>query len=142
MAQAMKIAVQAGKNGEVPVGAVLVKDGYVIGCGANQPIASCDPTAHAEIVALREAAIRERNYRLPGTTLYVTLEPCSMCAGAMVHARVQRLVYAAPEPRSGAIESAVKLLNAQAHNHRIEVESGLLSNVSASLLRKFFKEKR
>lgn len=142
MEKALKLAQHAGESGEVPVGAVVVKEGEIIGCGANQPILARDPTAHAEIVALRAAAIRLGNYRLPGTTLYVSLEPCCMCVGAIVHARVQRLVYAAPEPRSGAVLSAVRLLEIPAHNHRVEVTSGVMAQASAVLLRQFFQEKR
>ena len=133
----------AAEEGEVPVGAVLIDAaGGLLAVGYNQPISACDPSAHAEIVALRAAAHRQGNYRLPGTTLYVTLEPCTMCVGALMHARVERLVYAAREPRSGAIESTQQLLESGAYNHRIKVESGLLADESSALLTAFFKSRR
>jgi tRNA(adenine34) deaminase len=143
MQQALDQArIAAGMN-EVPVGAVLVDaDGQLLAAGHNQPISSCDPSAHAEIVTLRAAALRLHNYRLPNTTLYVTLEPCTMCVGALVHARVKRLVYAAREPRSGAIESAQQLFETGEYNHRPEVEGGLLAAESSALLTAFFKARR
>jgi tRNA(adenine34) deaminase len=132
----------AGMN-EVPVGAVLVDaDGQLLAAGHNQPISSCDPSAHAEIITLRAAALKLNNYRLPNTTLYVTLEPCTMCVGALVHARIKRLVYAASEPRSGAIESAQQLFATGDYNHRPEVEGGLLAAESSALLTAFFKARR
>jgi tRNA(adenine34) deaminase len=132
----------AGMN-EVPVGAVLVDaDGQLLAAGHNQPISSCDPSAHAEIITLRAAALKLNNYRLPNTTLYVTLEPCTMCVGALVHARIKRLVYAASEPRSGAIESAQQLFATGDYNHRPEVEGGLLAAESSALLTVFFKARR
>lgn len=128
--------------GEVPVGAVLVKDGELIAAGFNQPIRSCDPTAHAEIVALRAAAKALGNYRLPDTTLYVTIEPCAMCAGALVHARVGRLVFGAPEPRAGAVVSSLQLLAGEQLNHRIEVESGVLGDECGAIMKSFFRDRR
>ncbi len=142
MQRALELARAAEAEGEVPVGAVLVKDGEIVAEGFNQPISSCDPTAHAEIVALRGAAASVENYRLPGTTLYVTLEPCPMCAGAMVHARVERLVYGASDPRTGAAGSVFDLVCNEDLNHRLEVQSGLLADESAALLRTFFRARR
>jgi tRNA(adenine34) deaminase len=142
MRRALELAREAEAAGEVPVGAVLVKDGAIIAEGRNAPVASDDPTAHAEIVALREAAAKLGNYRLPGTTLYVTLEPCPMCAGAMVHARVERLVYAAADPRTGAAGTVFDLTNSAALNHRLVVEGGVLAEKSAALLRDFFGRRR
>ena len=143
MQQALAQARIAAELGEVPVGAVLVDaDGCLLAAGHNQPISSCDPSAHAEITTLRAAALKLNNYRLPNTTLYVTLEPCTMCVGALVHARIKRLVYAASEPRSGAIESAQKLFETGEYNHRPEVDGGLLAAVSSALLTTFFKARR
>ena len=143
MQQALAQAQIAARMNEVPVGAVLVDaDGQLLAAGHNQPISACDPTAHAEIIALRQAALKLDNYRLPGTTLYVTLEPCTMCVGALVHARVKRLVYAASEPRSGAIESAQQLFETGEYNHRPEIEGGLLAAESSALLTAFFKARR
>ena len=143
MQQALAQArIAAGMN-EVPVGAVLVDaDGQLLAAGHNQPISACDPSAHAEIVTLRQAALKLNNYRLPDTTLYVTLEPCTMCVGALVHARVKRLVYAASEPRGGAIESAQQLFETGEYNHRPEIEGGLLAAESSALLTAFFKARR
>jgi tRNA(adenine34) deaminase len=138
MKHALKLAQNARVLDEVPVGAVLVKDNEVIGEGWNQAISACDPTAHAEVVALRNAAKRLNNYRVVNTTLYVTLEPCAMCLGALVHGRVQRLVYAASEPKSGA----VNLLELHAFNHHIDVISGVLAAEASVLLKSFFKNKR
>lgn len=142
MQRALELARAAEAEGEVPVGAVLVKDGEIVAEGFNQPISSCDPTAHAEIVALRGAAASVENYRIPGTTLYVTLEPCPMCAGAMVHARVERLVFAAADPRTGSAGSVFDLVRSEELNHRLEVESGVLADESAALLRTFFRARR
>ncbi len=142
MQQALTLAQQAAACGEVPVGALLVRDGEVIGAGHNQPITACDPTAHAEIVALRDAARRVGNYRLPGATLYVTIEPCSMCVGAMMHARVARLVYGAAEPRAGAVESALTLAAAPHFNHRLESVGGVLAEACGALMREFFRGRR
>lgn len=142
MARALERARQAEAAGEVPVGAVVVRDGELLGEGFNQPIAAHDPTAHAEIVALRQAAARAGNYRLPGTTLYVTLEPCTMCAGAIIHARVARLVFGAPDPRTGAAGSVFDVLNSDRHNHRVAVVGNLLAEESATILRDFFRRRR
>lgn len=143
MRRALELARQAEAAGEVPVGAVLVREGEIVGEGFNQPIGRHDATAHAEIMALRDAGERVGNYRLPGTTLYVTLEPCPMCAGAIVHARVARVVYAASDPRSGAAGSVFDLLPSdQRFNHRTACQGGLLAEESASLLRDFFRARR
>jgi tRNA(adenine34) deaminase len=143
MRLALEQARLAADMNEVPVGAVLVDaDGQLLAAGHNQPISSCDPSAHAEITTLRAAALKLNNYRLPNTTLYVTLEPCTMCVGALVHARIKRLVYAASEPRSGAIESARQLFETGDYNHRPEVEGGLLAAESSALLTAFFKARR
>ncbi|HIP68850.1 MAG TPA: tRNA adenosine(34) deaminase TadA [Chromatiales bacterium] len=142
MRRALEMAKQAEQVGEVPVGAVLVKDGLLIAEGYNQPISSCDPTAHAEIVTLRKAGPEQKNYRLPGTTLYVTLEPCPMCAGAMIHARIERLVYAAIDPRTGAAGSVFNLINDHRHNHQIRLEQGLFEPEASELLKNFFRKKR
>jgi tRNA(adenine34) deaminase len=143
----MRIALQqarlAAEREEVPVGAVLVDaDGELLALGHNQPIGACDPSAHAEIVTLRAAAQKLGNYRLPGTTLYVSLEPCTMCVGALVQARVRRLVYGATEPRTGAIESAHQLFESGDYNHRPEIEGGLLADESSAMLTAFFKARR
>ena len=139
---ALDLAFQAQQRGEVPVGAVVVLDGMVIGEGFNQPISANDPTAHAEIVAIRRAAARLGNYRLTGAELYVTIEPCQMCVGAMIHARIARLVYGAPEPRAGAIESAMRAHDHPALNHRMEALGGVLEAESRALIQKFFRERR
>ncbi len=141
MRRAILLARSAGARGEVPVGAVVVRDGRIIGRGANRPIAASDPTAHAEIIALRRAARRLRNYRLTNVTLYVTLEPCLMCLGAMVHARIARLVYGAADPRFGAT-ALLRRRGGARLNHRFEVHGGLLSAESAALLRGFFRKRR
>ncbi len=132
----------AASHGEVPVGAVLVLDGKAIGEGWNRTISSHDPTAHAEIVALRASGQQQRNYRLPGSTLYVTLEPCAMCAMALVHARVARVIYATPDLKTGAAGSVFDTLISPQHNHRIAVASGLGAEASAALLRDFFRQRR
>ncbi|MCH8544248.1 MAG: tRNA adenosine(34) deaminase TadA [Alcanivorax sp.] len=142
MAQALALAAEAAEQGEVPVGALVVLDGEVIGRGWNQPISSHDPTAHAEIVALRDAAQALGNYRLSGATLYVTIEPCTMCFGAMMHARIARLVYGATEPRAGTCVSQLRLPEQTFYNHRLEVAGGVLAERSATLLRAFFARKR
>jgi len=142
MREALTLARQAEAAGEVPVGAVLVKDGVVIGSGSNHPIGAHDPTAHAEIAALRTAAAGLGNYRLLDTTLYVTLEPCVMCAGAMVHARVKRLVYGAADPKTGAAGSVFNLTHAEPLNHRLEVEGGVLAEECGELLKGFFARRR
>lgn len=132
----------AAERGEVPVGAVLVQDGKVIGEGFNQPITSLDPSAHAEMVAIRQAATALQNYRLPGTTLYVTLEPCTMCSGLLIHSRIGRLVYGASEPRSGAVASRSQTLDQPWMNHRVQVEGGVLAEECGALLSAFFRERR
>jgi len=142
MARALQLAAQAAEVGEVPVGAVLVRDGRVVGEGANAPISACDPTAHAEILALRQAAAGEANYRLPGSALYVSLEPCTMCVGALLHARVERVVYAAAEPRAGALVSQLQLADCDHYNHRLQVSGGLEAEASTTLLRDFFRARR
>ncbi len=142
MRRALELARHAEEHGEVPVGAVLVKEGELLGEGWNQPISANDPTAHAEVVALRAAAARVGNYRLPGTTLYVTLEPCLMCVGAIIHARVQRLVYGAHDPKTGAVDGAFEMLRSPKHNHRVEVQGGVLEQASAELLQAFFRARR
>ena len=142
MREALDLARHAGEQGEVPVGAVLVKDDACIGRGWNQVISAADPTAHAEICALRDAASAKKNYRLPGSTLYVTLEPCTMCAGAIVHARVQRLGFATREPRAGVICSNDQLLDKSFYNHSLTWTEGPLAQESAELLRAFFKARR
>ena len=143
MEQALACARAAYAAGEVPVGAVLVDgSGTLLARAANAPIAAHDPTAHAEILALRAAGAKLRNYRLPGTTLYVTLEPCAMCVGALIHARVARLVLAAADPKTGACGSVFDLTATRELNHRIEVARGVLAEESGDLLRKFFAERR
>lgn len=142
MKEALGLAAEAGRAGEVPVGAVVVKDGRIIGRGYNRPISAADPTAHAEIVALREAAAALGNYRLPGCELYVTLEPCAMCVGAMVHARLARVVFGAKDPKTGACGSIVDLPSIASWNHHGVFEGGLLANESAAMLRAFFSDRR
>jgi tRNA(adenine34) deaminase len=142
MHRALELAHRAQELGEVPVGAVLVMDDEIVGEGWNQPIASHDPTAHAEVVALREAGRKVANYRLPGSTLYVTLEPCIMCVGAIIHARVARLVFGARDPKTGAAGSAFDLLQSPKHNHRVECEGGVCGEESARLLQAFFRARR
>lgn len=142
MRQALVQAEAAGRCDEVPVGAVLVHEERVIACGSNRPIGSHDPTAHAEIVALREGARRLDNYRLLNCTLYVTLEPCIMCAGAIIHARVQRLMYGASDPKTGAAGSVFNIFASGKVNHVVAVEGGLLEEESAALLKAFFKARR
>ena len=139
---ALNRAHEAWQRGEVPVGALVVQDGEILGEGFNQPIETNDPTAHAEIVALRQAAERLRNYRLSGATMYVTIEPCQMCVGAMVHARIGRLVYGAPEPKAGAIESAMRAHEHPALNHRLEVTGRVLEDECREVIQKFFAERR
>ena len=142
MALALAQAQLAWDRGEVPVGAVVVKDGEVIATGFNQPISGHDPTAHAEIVALRAAADKLGNYRLPGCELYVTLEPCIMCSGAMMHARLARVIYAATDPKTGACGSVVNLFDEPSLNHHTDVVGGVLADQASSLLRAFFAERR
>ncbi|MET0987025.1 MAG: tRNA adenosine(34) deaminase TadA [Steroidobacteraceae bacterium] len=142
MQRAVELAREASAAGEVPVGAVVVHERRIIGEGWNRPIATHDPTAHAEIIALRAAAQALGSYRLANTTLYVTLEPCAMCAGAMVHARVKRLVYGSSDPRAGASGSIFNVTQNPALNHRIDCEGGLMSDACGELLREFFATRR
>jgi len=142
MEKALELAGKAEAAGEVPVGAVLVKDNQLIAEGWNQPISSHDSTSHAEIMAIRSAGQKLQNYRLVGTTMYVTLEPCTMCVGAMIHARIAKVVYAASEPRTGALGGAFNLLQANQHNHVFTVESGVLAEESKLMLQDFFKARR
>ncbi len=136
------LAQQAAGHGEVPVGAIIVRDGRVIGEGYNQPISSNDPTAHAEIIALRDAANNENNYRLPGTTLFVTIEPCTMCVGAMIHARVDTVVFGAREPKAGALLSNLQLHLQDHYNHRLKVVEGVLERECSLVMSDFFKSRR
>ncbi|MCY4361258.1 MAG: tRNA adenosine(34) deaminase TadA [Gammaproteobacteria bacterium] len=142
MRHALQLAERARAEGEVPVGAVLVSGDDCIGEGWNKPVSSHDPSAHAEITALRTGAAQLRNYRLPGTTLYVTLEPCAMCAGAIVLARIKRLVYAAADPKTGAAGSVFNILQTSRLNHRVELTGGILEQEAASLLQTFFRGRR
>ena len=142
MQQALEQAGLAALAGEVPVGAVIVRNGEVIARAFNQPITKHDPSAHAEMLALRQAALSEENYRLPGTTLYVTLEPCIMCAGAMLHARVNRIVYGAADPKTGAAGSVLDVFSSKQINHQTVVEGGVMAQECGQLLRDFFKERR
>jgi tRNA(adenine34) deaminase len=142
MQLALDQAQRAWAEGEVPVGAVVVRDGEVIATGYNQPIGSHDPTAHAEIVALRAAADKLGNYRLPGCELYVTLEPCVMCSGAMMHARLARVIYAAPDPKTGACGSVLDMFGFDQLNHHTEVVGGVLADQASAMLKGFFAERR
>lgn len=142
MRHALALGRRAEQEGEVPVGAVLVRDNQIIGEGWNRPIATHDPTAHAEIVALRAAGEALRNYRLSDTTLYVTLEPCVMCVGAIVHARVGRVVYGANDPKAGAAGSVTDLFKAEHFNHRVQVEGGVLAAECGEMLTDFFRARR
>lgn len=142
MAEALELAFEGSRLNEVPVGALVVLDGVVVGRGYNQPISQQDPTAHAEIVALRNAARTLGNYRLPGATLYVTVEPCAMCAGAIQHARIARVVFGASEPKTGACGSVVDLFAEARLNHHAEVEGGLMAEESAALIGAFFQRRR
>ena len=142
MRRALELAQEAARAGEVPVGAVVVQDGQVVGEGWNRPIGTHDPSAHAEMIALREAAARIGNYRLPGTTLYVTLEPCAMCAGAIIHARVQRLVFGAADPKAGAVYSLYELISRPQLNHVVEWRGGVLEDECGEVLRAFFRARR
>lgn len=142
MREALALASRAEQLGEVPVGAVVVREGRIIGRGHNQPVGSGDPTAHAEIMALREAARAEGNYRLPGAQLFVTLEPCLMCAGACLHARIQTLVFGARDPKTGAVRSLSQVLDDPRHNHRIEIVEGVLADDCSRVVSAFFKKRR
>jgi tRNA(adenine34) deaminase len=142
MEEALRCAQRALEIGEVPVGAVVVYEGEVVGQGWNRNLAEKDPTAHAEIVALRAAGQNLGNHRLGGCDLFVTIEPCAMCAGAMIHARIRRLIFGADDPKAGAVHSALQVLNHTQLNHRIEVCSGVLAGRSAEILQEFFKQRR
>jgi tRNA(adenine34) deaminase len=142
MRHALELAQQADQTNEVPVGAIVVKGNAVIAEGFNQPISSADPTAHAEIVALRGAAQTLNNYRLPDTTLYVTVEPCAMCAGAIIHSRIKRVVYGAAEPKAGAVCSHLQLFDQPQMNHRVEWTGGVLAEEAAATLQRFFARRR
>jgi len=142
MQRAIELAKQAESENEVPVGAVIVKDGNIIAEGWNRPIANHDPTAHAEIQVIRAAAEVLQNYRMPETTLYVTLEPCLMCMGAIVHARVQRIVYGATDPRAGVVESIYTITQDRKLNHHVEVQGGVMAEQCGQLLKDFFRKRR
>lgn len=142
MHRAIELAQQAAQEGEVPIGAVVVLNGEIIGRGFNQSISRCDPTAHAEVVALREAAKVLGNYRLNECDLYVTLEPCTMCAGAIIHSRIRKLYYGAAEPKTGVNESLCNLFAQPWYNHKVQIESGLLAGKCKQLLKQFFAERR
>lgn len=142
MRHALMLARRAEEDGEVPVGAVVVRGDILLAGGWNQPIISHDPTAHAEIVAMRAAGKEESNYRLPGTTLYVTLEPCAMCVGAIMHARIGRVVYGATDPKAGAAGSAFSLLGSKEFNHSVDVRGGVLAEECGEVLRNFFRARR
>jgi len=142
MEEALRCAQRAFEAGEVPIGAVVVRDGQIVGRGWNRNITVSDPTAHAEVIALREAGAAVGNHRLEGCELFVTIEPCTMCAGAMVHARIQRLVYGADDPKAGAVHSVLQVLHHPQLNHRVEVRSGVLAGRSAEVLQTFFRNRR
>lgn len=142
MAHALELAAKAELAGEVPVGAVIVKDNIIVGEGWNKPISSNDPTAHAEITALRSAAEALKNYRLVDCTMYVTIEPCTMCAGAIVHGRIKRLVFGATEPKAGAVVSASHVLDSPELNHQVEYQGGVLGNECSEKVSAFFKRRR
>jgi len=142
MEEALRCAQRALEDGEVPVGAVVVCDGRIVGRGWNRNISGSDPTAHAEVIALREAGATVGSHRLEDCELFVTIEPCAMCAGALVHARIRRLVYGADDPKAGAVHSVMQVLNHPQLNHRIEVRSGVLAGRSAEVLQTFFKSRR
>ncbi|MEH6484579.1 MULTISPECIES: tRNA adenosine(34) deaminase TadA [Pseudomonas] len=142
MREALTLASQGAAVGEVPVGAVLVQDGEIVGRGFNCPITTHDPSAHAEMVAIRDAALQLTNYRLPGSTLYVTLEPCSMCAGLIVHSRIERVVYGATEPKAGVAISRGEFFNQTFLNHRVMIEGGVLADECGAVLTEFFRARR
>lgn len=142
MAHALEFADRSRMKGEVPVGALIVKDGVLIAEGWNQPIDKQDATAHAEIMAIRAAGRNLANYRIPGTTLYVTLEPCTMCAGAIIHARIARVVFGATDPRTGSAGSVIDIFSKDYHNHKVEVTGGILQDECGVVLKNFFKERR
>lgn len=142
MRHALQLAETAASNQEVPVGAVLILDDHIIGEGSNRPISQCDPSAHAEMIALREGAKKIDNYRLVNSTLYVTLEPCVMCVGALIHARVKKVIFGAFDPKAGAVESAFQLGATDKFNHRIDFQGGLLAEPCGLLLSDFFRSRR
>lgn len=142
MQRAFELAQKAKEHDEVPVGAVIIHENKIIGEGWNQPISSNDPSAHAEIIALRDAGNKVGNYRLPNATMYVTLEPCAMCAGAIVHARLSKLTFAVADPKTGACGSIFNLLHAEELNHKVEIDKGIMEDECRSLIQTFFKEKR
>ncbi len=142
MREALRLAADAEAAGEVPVGALIVHDGAMIGAGRNRMIGGNDPSGHAEIIALRDAGRRLGNYRFPGATLYVSLEPCVMCAGAIIHARLARLVYAACDPKTGAAGSVFDTLLSERHNHRVAISGGVLADAAGAMLSEFFRARR
>lgn len=143
MGRALELAARAAELGEVPVGAIVVDaDDEVLGEGWNSPISSNDPTAHAEVVALRAAGLHAQNYRLPGCRLYVTIEPCTMCAGALIHSRVSHLIYGATEPKSGVIESNLQILQGTHYNHQLQVTAGVLADDCSQIISDFFRQRR
>jgi tRNA(adenine34) deaminase len=142
MEEALRAAQRALEAGEVPIGAVVVCGGKIVGRGGNRNLTDCDPTAHAEMVALRQAATSLGNHRLEGCELFATIEPCAMCAGALVHARIKRLVYGADDPKAGAIQSVMRVLNHPSVNHRMEVQAGVLAGRCAEVLQSFFRSRR
>jgi tRNA(adenine34) deaminase len=142
MSRALELAQLAAEHSEVPVGAVIVHQGNIVGEGYNQPISACDPTAHAEIVAMRHACATLKNYRLTGCELYVTIEPCTMCVGAMVHARIKRIVFGALEPRAGALQSQFQLMENSPYNHSIIWDGGVLADQCGAVMANFFRQKR
>ncbi len=142
MEEALREAQRAATLGEVPVGAVVVRDGQIVGRGCNRPITDSDPTAHAEVVALREAGKTVGNYRLSDCELYVTVEPCAMCAGAITHARIKRLVYGADDPKAGAVKSVLAVLNHAQLNHQVAITAGVLAGRSMEIVQAFFRDKR
>jgi len=142
MSRALELAQRAAEYSEVPVGAVIVHQGNIVGEGYNQPISSCDPTAHAEVVAMRQACVSLNNYRLTGCELYVTIEPCTMCVGAMVHARIKRVIFGALEPRAGALKSQLQLMEHGPYNHSIVWDGGVLAEQCGAMMADFFRQKR
>ena len=142
MSRALELAQRAAEHSEVPVGAVIVHQGNIVGEGYNQPISSCDPTAHAEVVAMRQACVSLNNYRLIGCELYVTIEPCTMCVGAMVHARIKRVIFGALEPRAGALKSQLQLMEDGPYNHSIVWDGGVLAEQCGAMMADFFRQKR
>jgi tRNA(adenine34) deaminase len=142
MQMALELAMQADQKGEVPVGAVVILNNKCIGKGWNQPISVYDPTAHAEIIAIRDACRNIKNYRLGDAILYVTLEPCTMCAGAIIHARIKRVVFGASDPKTGAAGSVFNIFKSALHNHKVEITKGILAAESSNILQTFFRERR